>query len=92
MSVVLRFKTSELITKIVPIPRKSMHWQRTKESALIRKKAYADLEACQVGQHVMFYNTDRARATGYTLSSRFRKRCYTICKIDDTTFGAWRIR
>jgi hypothetical protein len=85
-------KTSELITKIVPIPRKSMHWQRTRESALIRKKAYADLEACAVGQHVLFYNTDRARVSGYVTRPQFKKMGFTICKIDDTTFGAWRIR
>ncbi len=85
-------KTSELITAIVPIPRKSMHWQRTKESADIRKKAYADLDACEVGQHVLFFNTDRARVSGYTQARRFANSCFTVCKIDDTTFGAWRIR
>ncbi len=85
-------KTSELITDIVPIPRKSMHWQRTKESADIRQKAYADLDACAVGQHVLFFNTDRSRVIGYVNRPRFAGRTFTVCKIDDTTFGAWRIR
>ena len=85
-------KTSELITAIVPIPRKSMHWQRTKESAEIRVKAYADIEACGVGQHVVFYNTDRSRVIGYLQRPRFKNRSFTVCKINDTTYGAWRIK
>ena len=85
-------KTSELITKIVPIPRKSMHCQRTKESALIRKKACANLEACEVGQHVLFFNTDLSRVNGYVQRPQFWARKFTVCKIKDRTFGAWRLR
>lgn len=85
-------KTSELITAIVPPPTKDMCWQRGSDAATIRKKAYADLEACGVGQHVLFYTTDRARVSGYCQSPRFLTRTFKVCKIHDSLYGAWRIR
>lgn len=82
----------ELIEKKIPPPKKNMLWQRTAEASELRNKAFICIAQCKVGQHTRFTGIDRSRVLGYLQNPAFRSLSFTVCKIDENTFGAWRIK
>lgn len=82
----------ELIKEIVPIPKKSTGRRDTPEGKADRRKAYSCLARCEVGQHVRFGTSDRPRIMNWLAAPRFDDRCFRVARIDDHTYGAWRVR